>query len=136
MAVLVPIAPPKSLYIVHKNGNPLVWPVKDTSHAIVSFSTFKTAATVAVLTESHYLTHKEWPRGGTTFSFKDEVIPTILEIQEVDFTEMSTVCSLWDLHLLIIDAIKKNKYDGELRSFDIDPESRVAHLNSLWYPST
>lgn len=138
MATLTTFAPNIQLFNVHKNGKPLVWPLNDT-HAIVSFKNPQHALYVATVTESHYKTHKEWP-SGSEFSYKKEVIPTILGIQETSHSEMGYLCALWNLKLLVIediDKIKQDKYsfDGNVESFDLDKFSRVQHLNSLlWDP--
>ena len=122
---------PPPVYIVHKKGKPLVWPVKEDSHAIVSFSKPSVALAIASLTESHYVTHKEWPTG-VSFSFKNQVIPTILGVQEADMSEMARLCSAWNLRLLIIDSVEESTFIGELREFDPDAALRISHLNSLW----
>lgn len=126
------------LYRVHKNGSPLIWSVKDKS-TVVAFSDSRVALKVACVAESHYVTHKEWSNG-LEFSFKKEVIPVILGVDEISFDAMKTMCALWDLNLVIIDEFEQKKSNtirvsGEVMTFDVPETLRVNHLNSLWYKS-
>ena len=135
LAIKTTLAYP-NLYLVHKKGKPLVWPVEEERHAVVSFSKPETALTIASYTESHYLTHKEWP-DSLSFSFKKQVIPTILGVHRVDFSTLSERCSLWNLKLIIIDDISKNKFSGDIRDFETDRDALVTHLNTLlWDPGS
>lgn len=123
------------LYLVHKSGKPLVWPAGPDRHAIVSFSSPAVALTVASYTESHYITHKEWP-DGVSFSFKKQVIPTILGVTEEEFGTIAELCSMWNMKLIIVDELlsvnKHTKsFNGDVRDFDTDNDALVTHLNSL-----
>lgn len=124
-----------NLYLVHKSGKPLVWPFGQDKHAIVSFSSPAVALTVASYTESHYVTHKEWP-DGVSFSFKKQVIPTILGVTEEEFGTVAELCSMWNMKLIIIDELHDlnndtKSFTGDVRDFETDNDALVTHLNSL-----
>lgn len=128
------VAPQRVLFKVHKNGSPLILPVND-KHGIFVFEKSRDALHVAMITESHYKTHKEWPHV-IEFSYNKEVIPTILGIEETPYDEMESLCALWNLNLIIVNDIEKmkgNKFSfiGNIKSFEIDINTRVSHLNSL-----
>lgn len=135
LAIKTTLAYP-NLYLVHKRGKPLVWPVTDDRHAIVAFTEPNMALSIASYTESHYLTHKEWP-DGVNFSFKKQVIPTLLGVKTEEFGTLAETCSLWNLKLLVINDITNKTFTGDLREFDTDHEALVTHLNTLlWDPGS
>lgn len=129
----------KVLFKVHKNGSPIVWTLKD-SHAAVCFEKVDHALRIATFAESHYKTHKEWPNG-MEFSFRNEVNPIILGVEEVGHEQMKKLCAPWGLKLIIIRDIIHIKnttyaFNGDVEDFEIDPLLRIHHLNSLlWNPS-
>jgi hypothetical protein len=129
------VAPQRVLFKVHKNGSPLVWPVND-KYGVFAFENSTHALHIATITESHYRTHKEWPHM-IEFSYQKEVIPTILGVEQIPYDELKSLCALWNLNLVVvsdIEKMKKNKFafTGNIASFDIAPEMRIAHLNLLF----
>ena len=136
--VLTLVAPQRILFKVHKNGSPLVWPLNN-GHGIVVFENVNHALYVATVTESHYRTHKEWPHK-VEFSFRKEVNPIILGVDQTTHDDMKELCALWNLSLLTINDIHSNgknifSFDGNVESFEIDEKTQVKHLNSLlWDP--
>ncbi len=128
------VAPQRVLFKVHKNGSPLVWPVND-KHGIFAFENPGHALYVAMVTESHYRTHKEWPQV-IEFSYQKEVVPTILGVDETPYDDLKSLCALWNLNLIVvsdIEKMKKNKFTftGNIASFELDHDTRVSHLNLL-----
>lgn len=128
------VAPSRILFKVHRNGSPLVWPVND-KHGVFAFKNPEHALYVAMITESHYKTHREWPQT-IEFSYQKEVIPTILGVEETLYDDLKTMCALWNLNLVVvsdIEKLKKNKFTftGNIESFDVDGDTRVSHLNYL-----
>lgn len=132
------VAPPRILFKVHKNGSPLVWPVSE-RYGIVSFENPNHALYVAMVTESHYKTHKEWPQS-VEFSYRKEIVPTILGVRQTTHDELSSLCARWNLHLIVVNdiqSIANNKFafDGNIETFILDGSARINHLNSLlWDP--
>lgn len=136
--VLTLVSPPRPLFRIHKNGSPLVWPISQ-KHSIVTFENPNHALYVAMVTESHYKTHKEWPKS-IEFSYVKEVNPMILGIDETTRDDMKILCARWNLGLLVIEDIQSNgknrfSFNGKVETFEIDNLSRIKHLNSLlWDP--
>jgi hypothetical protein len=128
------IAPAPVLFKVHKNGSPLVWPVNN-KHGVFAFRVPEHALYVAMVTESHYKAHKEWPHV-IEFSYQKEVIPTILGVEATPYDELKSLCAVWNLNLIVVNDIdkKRNKFTftGNIESFDLEHDARVSHLDLLF----
>jgi hypothetical protein len=137
MAVMVKtlVNPRKELYVVHKSNSPMIWPINDKS-TIVSFSNINEALFIASLSESHYVSNKEWPTG-IKFSFHKQIIPTILGVKSEDYEETRHKCALWAIDLLIIDEINEKSplnfsFSGKVQKFDIDYNIQKHFLDNLY----
>jgi hypothetical protein len=140
MALLIKTLPPLNVYTIHKAGSPLIWLIRE-HHTVVTCLDARLALNIASITESHYRTHKEWPSaldngGSLSFSYTKEVSPTILGVQEVPYRDYVNMCSMWNLHLLVMADIKKIEggrfsFIGDICNFTVPIDLHRNHLESL-----
>lgn len=137
MATIIKTAfkPPNELFVIRRGRDPVTWFIKE-KPTMVTFKSSNHALMVASLIESHYRSNKEWPIT-PEFSYAKEVIPTLLDISQVDYKESKEICGLWNVNLLVIEDIEhgksnKLKFIGEVESFSVEQDRYLDFLEYLY----